>query len=344
MAHFVSESFIFDPRPDYPFLVTAKRYTDSSSHQRSSEDAYTIFFMHGIGSHKEQWEPTIEHVWTECTAKRQIHIREMWSIDCPNHGEAAVLNEHTLQWGYQDYCKGVPAKPDFSMHRLIGVAHSGGAVALVLSQKYRIPNLFTTQDGDKSLWCSMILVEPMFGPQSSESAMKGRFIRGVEARRDIWPSESAALAELQGSAAHGNWDKRVMELYCKHWLRNLPTADYPNITEGVTLKFTKLQEIAMYRDTLGRARAYKHLHVACAEIPVHAIYGTVHDYIPAKYKEEFITVSAQGKLSSVQWIPGCGHLIVQIRPQGLAEAILADLIQTASASTGANRSTVGSKL
>ena len=32
-----------------------------------------------------------------------VQIREV-SIDAPNHGDAAVLNEYTLQWGYHPIC------------------------------------------------------------------------------------------------------------------------------------------------------------------------------------------------------------------------------------------------
>jgi len=37
--------------------------------------------------------------------RSELKIREMWSIDAPNHGEAAILNEKSLLWGYEPVCK-----------------------------------------------------------------------------------------------------------------------------------------------------------------------------------------------------------------------------------------------
>lgn len=97
------ESYIFDPRPRLPFHLSAKRYQPSSS----SEDGLTLVFTHGTGFHKEQWEPTIEHLF-ELQAKNgaKHKIREAWSIDAPNHGDSAVLNEEKLLAGcYDEKCE-----------------------------------------------------------------------------------------------------------------------------------------------------------------------------------------------------------------------------------------------
>lgn len=34
-----------------------------------------------------------------------VRVREIWSIDAPNHGDAAILNENTLSWGYENICE-----------------------------------------------------------------------------------------------------------------------------------------------------------------------------------------------------------------------------------------------
>lgn len=100
MSALSTHAYVCDPRPDYPLLITAKRYwipALSSNHP----DALTLVLAHGTGYHKEQWEPTIEHIYEHLAAgKTGVRIRDVWSIDCPNHGEAAVLNEQTLKWGY----------------------------------------------------------------------------------------------------------------------------------------------------------------------------------------------------------------------------------------------------
>lgn len=99
-----SASYVCDPRPDYPLVITAKRYWIS---ELSSDDpsALTLVLAHGTGYHKEQWEPTIEYLYEYISndASQTVKVKDVWSIDAPNHGDAAVLNEATLRWGY-DIC------------------------------------------------------------------------------------------------------------------------------------------------------------------------------------------------------------------------------------------------
>ncbi len=155
-----SESYVFDPRPDFPLVSTAKRYWKAgSSHD---PNGVTLIFTHGTGFHKEQWEPTIEELYR----RAGVPIREVWAIDAPNHGDAALLNYETLKWGYQRVCEdtiltlgslldvtfisvrwgdygrsvhafltglGTGVNVDFSKRRLVGIGHSMGAVALCVT-------------------------------------------------------------------------------------------------------------------------------------------------------------------------------------------------------------------
>lgn len=108
---FVGDEFVFDARPSYPLLIKAKRYTPASSlnvGEAHGSNAHvkgvTLILAHCTGGHKEIWEPTLSDLWTVISTKKDFPIREIWSIDCPNHGEAAVLNEQTLKWGYDFLC------------------------------------------------------------------------------------------------------------------------------------------------------------------------------------------------------------------------------------------------
>ena len=101
-----SQSYIFDPRPNYPLLITAKRYWKSNSLHLDDPTAITLIFAHGTGFHKEQWEPTMDDLYALLDDnKGTVNVREMWSIDAPNHGDSAILNEETLKWGYGTVCK-----------------------------------------------------------------------------------------------------------------------------------------------------------------------------------------------------------------------------------------------
>lgn len=100
-----TESYVFDPRPQYPLVVTAKRYWHPE-HCDDSADAFTIICTHCTGAHKEQWEPTFQDFYD--ALKDGTHppkVREIWCLDCPNHGDAAVINESELAWGYSEVCK-----------------------------------------------------------------------------------------------------------------------------------------------------------------------------------------------------------------------------------------------
>jgi hypothetical protein len=80
-------------------------------------------------------------------------------------------------------------------------------------------------------------------------------------------------------------------------MRPLPTVDYPDKTDGVTLKCSRIQETvsrekclaqtspilgtiqACYRDPLGPPRAYGALGNIVKRLPVHMIYGAIDDYM-----------------------------------------------------------------
>lgn len=56
--------------------------------------------------HKECWEPVIEMLFAATEAQEsETKIREVWCIDAPNHGEAAVLNEKFLRTNWLEECK-----------------------------------------------------------------------------------------------------------------------------------------------------------------------------------------------------------------------------------------------
>jgi hypothetical protein len=88
--------------PRYAFRISAKRYLPHTPRN----DGLTLIFAHGTGFHKEQWEVAIDELFGLFEAegkKKGVRLREAWSLDCPNHGDAAVLNEEALEWGAPSY-------------------------------------------------------------------------------------------------------------------------------------------------------------------------------------------------------------------------------------------------
>ena len=97
------ETHQFDWRPDYPLVVLAKRYWDPSS---ARQDGFTCIFAHGTGFNGEQWEPTLDNLFSLARNSSAFPIREAWSVECPNHGDAAIINEKVLlRGGYDLVCK-----------------------------------------------------------------------------------------------------------------------------------------------------------------------------------------------------------------------------------------------
>lgn len=86
---------------DFPYHITAKRYTDLAN-DSANPTGITLILSHATGMHKECWEPILEHLFD---VNPPLHIKEAWSIDCINHGEAAVLNEEILLTRFTEQCK-----------------------------------------------------------------------------------------------------------------------------------------------------------------------------------------------------------------------------------------------
>ncbi|TRM66988.1 Alpha/beta hydrolase fold-1 [Schizophyllum amplum] len=317
-----SRAYTFDARPDYPLLVSVKRYWDPQA-SSDAPDALTLVWTHATGFHNEVSEPVIEDLY----ALHGLRIHDMWAIECPNHGASAALNERELQFGYEpvfgwsEYARavhlvltgqGTGVDVDFSKRRLVGIGQSMGAVALELSLTYfpRIP------------YHALVLVEPMVMNREAAEGPHEFLVNGARNRRDVWPSKPEAYKLLK-SRGWKSWDDRVLRLFVEHGMRSLPTAEYPDKTEGVTLACPKRQEAASYEDPLGVARCYGFLKHGVKRVPTHIIYGAIDDYIPAFVKDDVIANAIGGKqhLASLSRVENAGHLVVQTNPKGLAEKI-----------------------
>lgn len=104
-----SQSYVFDARPQYPFLISVKRYW-VQGFESADPDAITLVLAHATSLHKELWEPVLEELYTQAVASPRAYspllkIRDAWAIDCPNHGESAVLNEEILLSSHTPICE-----------------------------------------------------------------------------------------------------------------------------------------------------------------------------------------------------------------------------------------------
>ncbi|KAE9393434.1 hypothetical protein BT96DRAFT_863528 [Gymnopus androsaceus JB14] len=261
--------------------MTAKRYTSGFSGDNTF--GLTLLFAHGVGAHKEHWEPTIERLFSTQNMKdRHYQIREAWSFDWQNHGDAGLVNEEALKSrpeGVSIY-EWAPAILDFvrsprmAGHRIVPIGHSAGCGTVVLTtQCFPISNL---------PYVSLVLVEPtMITREMFEAHFDTRIkamemvVGATEVRRDVWPDREEAFRWLSRRFPFRNWDPRVVRILVEQGLHQKS----PESLE-VTLKCHRRQEAMSYPDVDGHFEATTELARVCHALPVHVIWGTSHDMFP----------------------------------------------------------------
>ncbi|KAJ3739650.1 Alpha/beta hydrolase fold-1 [Lentinula detonsa] len=299
--------------------MTAKRYTLGFSGDNTF--GLTLLFAHGVGSHKEQWEPTIERIFlTQAAKDRHQQIREAWSFDWQNHGDTALVNEKALK----DRPEGVSIyvwasaitdfvrSPRMAGHRIVPLGHSAGAGAMMLTMRSfplsRLP------------YVSLILVEPtMITREMFEAHFDDRIrsmemlVGATEVRRDVWPDREEAFRWLSRRFPFRTWDPRVVRLLVEYGLYQKSPE-----SKAVTLKCDRKQEAISYPDVDGHFEATTELARVCHTLPVHVIWGTSNDMFPG-YFQESLNDATQGRIvASASRVHGAGHLVMQEKPDHLA--------------------------
>ncbi|KAF5382078.1 hypothetical protein D9615_004232 [Tricholomella constricta] len=299
-----------------------KRYTSMS--ETSSKDGLTLLFAHCLGSHKEQWEPTIERIFHLQQSKdTRDRIREAWAFDWQSHGDAAVLNEEVLktrddavsaaEWALalesfvSTHLKG---------HRIVALGHSAGTAAIMMSVK--------STPVQKPPYIAIFLIEPtilsqeLFDAHARERKIFANMSMKVTLeRRDTWPDRETAAAYFRRRLPWKSWDPRVFDIYVNHGLRTVTSRD----GNAVVLKASKRQEGLAYPHFPPYIEATTLFTERCNVIPFHIIYGGNIDFIPKYIQESLCDTSKGRKPASVTKVLDAGHLIVQEDPDGLARAI-----------------------
>ncbi|EPQ51252.1 alpha/beta-hydrolase [Gloeophyllum trabeum ATCC 11539] len=337
--------------------VEAKRYRPSANAFTSSSGwrdvGVTLLLMHGAGSHKEQWEPTIQRIH-EATAGRKAHghgsfsqdqstIREIWTFDWPNHGNSSVLNE-------DHFSSRLPSKitvrdighflatfvksRHFQGHRIIPVGHSAGTCAAIFSVSHFPPSHVPYE--------SLILIElPCITDdvyRSSKSTVSDSGFqyeydrradilrRRIEGGRSRWSSKSAVFEWTSKRLPWSRWDSQVLDLYLEYGFReSSSTEEAAAGRPSVTPKCTRVTEAASQTDTVAyREAANMLLNQIMPHVPVHLIFGRDEDIVP-KWVQDSMIDGGAGLWASVHGMDGVGHLVVQEDPRGLAQLIVKDL-------------------
>ncbi|KAK7012836.1 alpha/beta-hydrolase [Favolaschia claudopus] len=305
--------------------LTFKRYKPSFATDCSSATRVALVFAHCVGTTKETWVPVIEYLFKfQSSSNSNLFITEAWSMDSPNHGEAAAVNEKALLFrpqgitGY-DWGRGVQILLKSGLVQglnLVSIGHSAGACIMILSTiSYALDDL---------PYSSMILVEPtMMTKEIMAEAFKRpneitRVMQAVKTRQDIWESREAARAWFAKRLPWKRWDTRILDTFIRYGLRDLPTAAYPDRANGVTLACTREQETVSYIYHQDGVDANDRLKDICPKIPVHCIFGSEIDLVT---DETHRGVHEGRDMASVTRIKGAGHLVSQETPFELAQAI-----------------------
>lgn len=188
------------------------------------------------------YEPLWEELYQKLKAKG-VAIRSIWIADVAHQGQSGVMNEKKLGGdrmlsirpfigrehllteftaSWNDHPRDLFVMINHFRAQIkqpiVGIGHSMGGCHLVnLSLMH--PRLFTT----------LVLMDPVIQRLPNRQGNFGP-AKASTVRRDIWPSRKAAEASFKRSKFYQTWDPRVLDLWIKYGLRDLPTLLHPTAT------------------------------------------------------------------------------------------------------------------
>nr|VWP00415.1 NudC protein [Ganoderma boninense] len=172
-----------------------------------------------IRTDKEVWEPTIEPLFQFSNGAGACLVREAWSFDMQNVGEAAVVNADVLSdeniLSIEDWADGVKAfvaSGRLNGHKLVAIGHSSGSC---------LTGYTTDTHGYPAIpYKAIILVEPSISGREAylenqeERQMAVDFmIKSLSNRRTFWRSREEARAFFAKRIPWQLWDSRVLDLW-----------------------------------------------------------------------------------------------------------------------------------
>ncbi|KAJ7492901.1 Alpha/Beta hydrolase protein [Mycena galericulata] len=297
--------------PGRVLKMTAKRYFTTES--ASNEEGFSLLFAHCIGSHKEQWEPVIEQTFRLQQSKpRHQRVREAWSFDWQNHGDAAALNHELLSWqsgvSAYEWAEGIAAfvrAPRMRGKRMVAIGHSAGTGAMVMTMR-GLPLTALP-------YTSIVLIEPTLATRevfSCHVADRTAAVAGTLVRREQWRSRAEAYAWFARRAPWKRWDPRVLRIFTEFRLRETPDGD-------VTLKCDRRQEAIAYPDVHPHFDAVDEIARVCRTMPIHLVWASRSNFAPRVVQDALSDISEGRRVASITRLEG-GHMIIQECPDRVA--------------------------
>ncbi|KAJ7155421.1 Alpha/beta hydrolase fold-1 [Mycena crocata] len=322
-----SQFHVAEPSPICPFRVEAAQYTPDSP----CENGLTLIVLHAMSLHKETFAPMLEHLLAGSTT-----IKDVWSIDNPNHGRSSTLNQGLLTspsyreyWSAAEYARATYSflssashGVDFSSCRLVGLAHSSAASSLMMllrDKEFSSP-------GFALPFTSVVLLDPALLPPQfpSTTVLSKMFGKFAGTKRDKFPTRAAAHQYLAAHPAFKAWDSRALRSFVDCALRDSGSE--------VVLSCSRAQEAGFY---LSPTADYKARPVEifteltrADELPIHIITCLKDEYkgqtLPSK---EFQIAQVESTTrGSIQVLDRGGHMFPQVEPALCANAIQRALI------------------
>ncbi|KAF7189419.1 Abhydrolase domain-containing protein mpaH [Pseudocercospora fuligena] len=221
-----------------------KQYIPKDNLQPKAGDV-TIIGATANAYPKEIHEPLWDDFYHSLKTKFGRKIRSIWIADPVNTGQSGVMNENILgpnpSWfdHGRDLMFLINQFQDDIPHPIIGIGHSMGAGHLAHLALLH-PRLLD----------AVVLMDPVIqlGGAGQNWAHASTY------RRDLWPSRDNAAEGMRRSKGLQAWDRRCLEKFIEHGLREVPTEVYPDLDVAkqqagsekdqvpVTLQTTKGQE------------------------------------------------------------------------------------------------------
>ncbi|KAJ4315958.1 hypothetical protein N0V84_008092 [Fusarium piperis] len=205
----------------------------------------------------ELYEPLWEDLYHDAKS-RNLRIRSIYIADAAWQGQSGVLNHDALGNDRKSRSHAaIPLRypPSCTLHAdealaaswldhardilhiintlrppppLVGIGHSFGA-SILANVALIHPRLMT----------SLVLLDPVISRFTGTPSSAGPAAASLN-RRDVWPSREEAAKSFSQSPFYRTWDRRVLQRWLEHGLRNVSG------TNAVTLTTTKHQEVFTY--------------------------------------------------------------------------------------------------
>ncbi|OCB91806.1 hypothetical protein A7U60_g919 [Sanghuangporus baumii] len=306
----------------YHFTANKYRLVDEYAYtlhtHTTAPKPVTLALAHAVGLHKELWEPFLEdlkllQVKSACFRENGV-VTEAWSVDCPSHGDAAILNEKRLIFDDTFHSElNLPSLPLHVLDALFLWATLEG-LALLMRECVRRWGISGAPFHSLVIIECPVVATPLSSLQERSDhwmALGGMLSKFANKRRDKWTSVKDAHEWFRRRSPYRDWDSRALRRYLELGLRPLPTAFYPNETTGYTLKCHRSFESRPFggRDETTTAGAVlEELHPF---LPVHIIFGQLSPFRPPDDDIPLLTAQ-RGKNSFYAFvtdIPGANHLV-----------------------------------